>query len=372
MRYVIDYPDWEFFSTLQAWTERVRENTRNFNAGGVLPAYGKALNGGSPLADQFMLVRSGDGSNRQLFHMTCIGVCDGGAVMDVFDPTGLLDGMRKDAKAHVELRPGGGDLEGSRVAGPYPVIRGDVLFDALNERVCNAYNLRVLGAGIGAHGDEGVALSLPDGERTFTAAQIEEEFSSRNSPALGDWSLDDARKVALDLNRDWGDGNVRPGKAAMLREDPLAFFGRCLEDRVGRVREALADRCARNAFLGGLRDLIGMEQEVIRRSDGLKGLRRSERYGGTVLGEARGMTLVVKDRLPGHEELGNGRYLAFSDGHRAVSYQNAVRYGHVDEPSKVIAEVMAGAERRDRNIRRFDRFRDAVSGRRHGEGVSIK
>ena len=373
MRYVIDYPDWEFFSTLQAWTERVRENTRDFDAGGVLPLYGKARNGGSPLADQFMLVRSGVGSNRQLLHMTCIGECNGGAVMDVFDPTGLLDGMRKDIMAHVEIRPGSGDPEGSRIAGPYPVIRGYVLFDALNARVCNRENLRVLGAGIGAHEDGGVAVSLPDGERTFTVAQIEEELSSRNSSALGNWSLGDARRVALDLHRDYGDGNVRTEASRVMRDDPLAFFCRCLADRVAGVQKALLDRCGRNGFLGnGIRDLIENEQEVIRRAEGLKGLKRSERYGGTVLGEARGMTLLVKDRLPGHEELGNRRYLAFSDGNRAVSYQNAVRYGYVVEPSKVIAEVMAGAERRDRNIRRFERFRDAVSGLRHGEGLSVK
>ena len=80
----------------------------------------------------------------------------------------------------------------------------------------------------------------------------------------------------------------------------------------------------------------------------------------------------MKDRPSGQEELGNRQYLAFSDGHRAVSYHNAVRGGYVADPLKVIGEVMAAAERRDRNIRRFEKLCGAVAGRKEGRSAGRK
>ena len=194
MRYVIDYPGWEFFSTLQAWSDRVWEAADN-PSGGVVPLYDKALNGNSHLADQFTLMKSNGQVDRQLFHMTCIGRCNGGALVDVYDPAGLLDNVRKEAKASVELRPRSGDLEGSRIAGPYPVVRGDVFFDVMKARVCSPHNLEAVGAleKVGAFQDEGVDVPALGSGRGFTVKQIEEELSSRNSRALGNWSLDDAR-----------------------------------------------------------------------------------------------------------------------------------------------------------------------------------
>lgn len=377
MRYVIDYPGWDFFSTLQTWSDRVFDAARNPD--GVVPVYDKALNGSSHLSDQFMLMKTRGSVERQLFHMTCIGRCNGGSIVDVYDPAGLLDNVRKDAEASVELRPRNGDLEGSRIAGPYPVIRGDVFFDTMKARVCSSHNLEEIGASekVVSFGNERVEVPVFGGGYGsgygFTVKRIEEELSSRNSRTLGNWSLDDARRVADDFHAQGALERLSPEDAVLLKNDPLAFFCNRLEARVELAGRALGDRCERNGFLGNeVRDLLAKEQEVIARAEGLKGVKRSERYDGKVLGEASGITVLVKERLAGQEKLGNRRYLAFSDGHRAVSYHNAVRGGYVREPSKVIEEVMAAAERRDRNIRRFEKLCNAVTGRKEGRSAGRK
>ena len=352
-RFVLDYPAWEFFPSLQGWADRVKAAATRFADGGLVPVFDdSAFREERPVGSGFHLF-SGAGS---VFDMRCVAGCEGGAVVDVEDGAGILHDIRMESMARVAMDPANRDPEGECVVGPYPVLDGGALFETLTAKVGCRANLERLGVKdrtVSCHDDSGVFVSLPGRERFYSVKEIDAELSSRRSVALGNYSYDDLAYAARDLS---------------LTADPngVDFSGFGLkalcdhvEETVGRREGELACRCRRDAFLGDeVRSALSEERRVVELSGSLLGLKRSERLGGLVLGRSGGLDVVVKQRQSG------ARYVAFCNGEGAASLMNAVRGGSVVKPLALLDRVMDDARRRDKSVRLFRSFCRGVTGGR--------
>lgn len=358
-RFVLDYPAWEFFPSLQGWADRLKAAATRFADGGLVPVYDDpALRSARPVGSGFHLFSGAD----PVFRMWCAAECEGGAVVDIEDGAGILHDIRMESVARVALDPANRDPEGECVAGPYPVLDGGVLFETLRAKVGCRANLERLGVKgldggtgriVSCHDDSGVYVSLPGWERVFSVKEIDAELSFRRSVALGNYSYDDLAYAARDLS---------------LTADPngVDFSGFGLkalcdhvEETVGFREGELARRCRMDAFLGDeVRSALSEERKVVELSGSLLGLKRSERLGGLVLGRSGGLDVVVKERQSG------ARYVAFCNGEGAVSLMNAVRGGSVVKPLALLDRVMDDARRRDKSVRLFRSFCRGVTGGR--------
>lgn len=364
-RCVIANPDWEFFPTLSEWTDRVRAAGPRPAPGGIRPQ----IIGQSYYSELFKLNFTSGGTGPRtvygsrpvtpIFSMQVVAKCKDGFVADIDDPTDILGDIRKDAKAYVEMAPENRDLEASRKAGPYPVIDGAVLFEALEARVCSRPNLELIG-GLdeeryrdgtnkptfpNAHEESGV--SVGDGSFSFTVKELDEELSRRNSKALGNYSYDD---FAVAVNSVYEDLN--PGEP-IRHGDALSRITDMVEGMVAGREFAMAERCAKDGFLEEpFKQALEREQEVMEACRNLKGMRFKSSTGEAVMGSADGWNVVV--RLPRSE--GQDKHIAFvrkDDGH-TEGYQHAVR--HYPEMDGVLTKAFQQAQRRDRNVRRMEKF----------------
>ena len=358
-RFVLDYPAWEFFPSLQGWADRVKAAATRFADGGLVPVFeDSAFRDERPVGSGLHLF-SGAGS---VFDMRCVAGCEGGAVVDVEDGAGILHDIRRESMARVAMEPVDRDPEGECIMGPYPVLDGGVLFETLMAKVDCRANLERLGVKgldggtgrtVSCHDDSGVYVSLPGRERVFSVKEIDAELSARRSVALGNYSYDDLAYAARELS---------------LMADPngVDFSGYGLdalcdrvEETVGRREGELACRCRRDAFLGDeVRYVLSKERKVVDLSGQLLGLKRSGRLGGLVLGRSGGIDVVVKERPSGL------RFVVLSNGGGSVSLMNAVRAGSVVKPLVLLEQVMADAKRRDKSVRLFRSFCRGVTGRR--------
>lgn len=364
-RFIVANPDWEFFPTLNDWTDRVRAAGGKVVPGGVRPQ----VIGQSYYSELFKLNSTSFSGVRHafrghptvpVFSMQVVAKCRDGFVADIVDPMGILDNIRKVSKAHVEMEPANRDPEGSRLAGPYPVIDGAVLFEAIEARVCCKANLDLIGA-LEEHtykdGTEKPVLACPYEETgveispdfSFTMKEIEEEFSARNSCALGNYSYDDLAIAANGLYMDL---------------DPLAEYSHSellsrLCDRVEGIvdgREvALKERCDNEGFMDDIfKGVVCKEEHVVDIAEDMKGLKRSKDRGA-LLGSADGYDVVIRPQSSARFSDGK-KHVVFIGKHggRAEGYQNAVRRD--PEMNGILNKVLEQAQRRDRNIRRMEKF----------------
>lgn len=368
VRYVIANPDWEFFPTLADWTDRVRAAGPRVTPGGIRPQ----IVGQSYYSELFKLNFMSGGTMHMgprtvygsspvipVFSMQVVAKCKDGFVADIDDPTGILGDIRKDAKAYVEMTPENRDLEASRKAGPYPVIDGAVLFEALEARVCSRPNLELIGAldreryrdgtekPVFSCSHEESGVSVGDGSFSFTVKEIDEELSSRESRALGNYSYDDIAVAANSLYMDLDPGDEVPHQKVLSR------LCNTVEVMVSEREAALAERCAKDGFLEEpFRRALEREQEVMEECRRMKGFRFKSISRDAFVGSADGWDVVV--RLPRKE--GQDKHIAFvhrDDGH-TEGYQHAVR--HYPEMDGVLTKALEQAQRRDRNIRRLEKF----------------
>lgn len=372
-RYIIPDPGWDLTSTLSSLAEGwAKMKTREGN--GVQPV---SVAVSSDRKDFHLVLHDGKkAAPSMLLSLIVEGKSHGGYVVRIDDKVGLLDGIRL-GKAYAELPADSAFAEKPLVQGPYPVLDADLLLDRISGRVYSPSNLESFGierSGVDeakdpahahlAHEDcGGILLGENWLVHSWSLKEVEQELSSRNSFALGNYSLMDCYTAE------------EPGYAGKVSSEG---YIKVLCDKVEELvekRELNMDwnhnpDYALSFVSEKLIDAKNAEQFMIDTALGLKGVKINPKNPAEfIIGMHDGYNLVCRNRGKSEDyEFGKQPYLAVVKDGKSVSYLNAV----ASRPDllEVANKIYEKALRRDRACRRFESFKEAV-GLKRSNGIKI-
>ena len=361
-RYIIDFPAWEFFPTLEAYCRDVKAAATRFTDGGLLPVYTSSLPGACrPVGDRLLVARD----DRPVFQMDCVALCRGGAVVDIYNGlSGPHAGDRSifDAAttgcARVEIDPREDDRSLDRLSPELPVIDGAALFEFLEYAVDMRFNQQRLGMGGRRTPYEDGIVTVSRNGRDWDLTMGEVVRSAGRPGVTGRYSYDDvataARMVPL----------LDTCKAPDTREGAVAALTDALERAVDQREAELIGRCRLEPFINeDFRKTLTDERWFMRSMLDLHCLEDGDIDGSRRLdaGSADGYAVSIVRR-----EGSDHKHVVLRDGNGIISYQNAVRR----DPSAagILDRVLRKAERRKKAADLFKK----LSGPRKADSLKIR
>lgn len=378
MRYILEKPDFEFFSTLFSWAESMKAS-----AGRDLTIHSEQralflneLPAPYPHYSEPILALTDSRVQQPVLSIQLIEEGRHGLLVDINSQVDLLSDIRK-GNAFFETQSPLLGIESPVVVGPYDVLDGTVLTDKIDSLVFNKHNIESLGlkeldsysitpyedCSVKVFGKEGDALSI-------SSKEIEEELSFRKSSALGNYAFYDVIYLADNLsllNAEEGVQRIAQGKEDLMKGKSL------VEQLCDSIENYVHDRDVRlmskdfpYSFISEeTKDLIKAEQFVISTAESLNGVKYKKDLRGKFLGRSDGFDVVIKERPGGEMFPGNDKFLSImKDGKPVGGYVNLVR-GNADEPQgrffkEVVDNVYNNALKRAQKLEKYESFKSAI------------
>lgn len=348
MLYILANAEYDFFSTLE-------HNIDLYNMGVGDKALELASLGKNIFYMQKNPALSPDGvpayelkstkTDRVLFSLRSVDENDTGLLVDIEDNIGLLGSLNRYPNTVFESKSAAVSDAGLR--GPYPVLDAEVIGDYLEERLFSKENLRLSGnekyLSFDAYSSY---LRYADEPSHVSVKDVNKELSRRNSPALGNYSYLDILSVAHNPNMELMDftGKSNVQVVCDLLEVEVKKRGECLSN---------------NKFMFVSDEMKANHQEeqiVLIKSDMLRGLNPFS--GGKLLGEADGYKVVIKFVDPAKDPFGRTRKVDYLRNGSSISFLKACKIH--PEMKDIMFKALSKAERRSKNIERFDRFKQSI------------
>jgi len=295
-RFIVERPDWEFFDSIEESLKEAR------NAG---------------------------------FHLDVIEEGENGILVSILDRKGLMNGMCMGNPTMFESHDFI-DPEHSVLAGPYPVLDPELLYDRL------FYTLNGV--------DEVYKIPTSSDEvMSLFYGEIQKLFNEKYPSLMNNFSEDDLRDAIDDL-RNTVDGSCYNPNIS------VNDFCLCLKNHVEERMQMYSNIKTLDRFVSQkTRNACLYEQVFIECVSDLKGLKPCKNAAnGVRVASVDGYEVFVKERSGGADKLYE-KYVSLKRKGESVGFVNAVRDGSLDG-YEFLGKAFSEAKSKDKSVRLYERI----------------
>lgn len=312
-RFIVERPSWEFYDSIEESLKEAR------NAG---------------------------------FHLDVIEEGENGILVSILDRKGLMNGMRMRNPTMFESHDFI-DPEHSVLAGPYPVLDPELLYDRLFYTLNGVDEVYK----IPTSADEVMSLSY---------GEIQKLFNEKYPSLMNNFSEDDLRDAIDDL-RNTVDGLCYNSNIS------VNDFCLCLKNHVEERMQMYSNIKTLDRFVSQkTRNACLYEQVFIECVSDLKGLKPCKNAAnGVRVASVDGYEVFVKERSGGADKLYE-KYVSLKRNGESVGFVNAVRDGSLDGYD-FLGKVFSEAKSKDKSVRLYERIMNRfrfISKKGHGKGIN--